>query len=96
MIAKKAPVIPASTSPVPPTVMPAFSNGFYARVCGIQGVKPQEAVHIGDHWVFDFINPCRIGMNAYYLDRKRKRGGSVIARKYVISDLSELLGVFGR
>ncbi|MCW3133149.1 MAG: HAD family hydrolase [Methanophagales archaeon] len=69
------------------------SNAFYARVCGILDVKPQEVIHIGDHWVFDFINPRKIGMNAYYLDRKSKRGRSVSVKndEFVISDLSEIL-----
>ena len=69
------------------------SNDFYARICGILDVKPQEVVHTGDHWVFDFVNPREIGMNAYFLDRERKRGGSgnVKNEEFVISDLSEIL-----
>jgi HAD superfamily hydrolase (TIGR01549 family) len=83
------------------------SNGFYARVCGILDVKPQEVVHIGDHWIFDFVNPRKIGMNAYYLDRKRSRnrnakveGKSGVKVKkedeFVISNLNEILDVFVR
>ncbi len=71
------------------------SNGFYARVCEIADVKPHKAVHIGDHWVFDFVNPREIGMTAYFLDRGRKRGrsvsGNVKNEEFVISDLSEIL-----
>lgn len=69
------------------------SNGFYARVCEILGVKPQEVVHIGDHWVFDFVNPRKIGINAYYLDRRKSRNKDA---KFVISDLNEIIDVFGR
>jgi HAD superfamily hydrolase (TIGR01549 family) len=83
------------------------SNGFYARVCGILDVQPQEVVHIGDHWIFDFVNPRKIGMNAYYLDRKRSRnrnakveGKSGVEVKkedeFVISNLNEILDVFVR
>ncbi|MHC1623388.1 MAG: HAD family hydrolase [Candidatus Methanospirareceae archaeon] len=76
------------------------TNGFFARVCEILDVKPQAVVHTGDHWVFDFINPRKIGITAYYLDRERKRNvpdekrinGEVKGEdKFVISDLNELL-----
>ncbi len=50
------------------------SNNFYTRVCHILGVRPQEVVHIGDHWLFDFLNPRKAGINAYFLDRSRDRG----------------------
>jgi len=78
------------------------SNGFYARVCGILDVKPQEVVHIGDHWIFDFVNPRKIGMNAYYLDRNmgknksRNRNAKEGIDEFVISDLDELLDIFVR
>ncbi len=74
------------------------SNGFYARVCGIMDVQPQEVVHTGDHWVFDFLNPRKIGINAYYLDRKRSRSREVKREgdEFVICDLNELLDVFCR
>ncbi|HUV79635.1 MAG TPA: HAD family hydrolase [Candidatus Bathyarchaeia archaeon] len=70
------------------------TNGFFARVCEILAVKPQAVVHTGDHWVFDFLNPRKIGITAYYLDRARKRNVKDEVRKedeFVISDLSELL-----
>jgi len=84
------------------------SNGFYARMCKILDVKPQEVVHTGDHWVFDFVNPRKIGMNAYFLDRKRSRNrkakgegrksGAKLKREdeFVISDLDEILDAFVR
>ncbi|MDI6886149.1 MAG: HAD family hydrolase [archaeon] len=79
------------------------SDDFYARVCELLGVKPQAVVHTGDHWVFDFLNPRKIGINAYYLDRNRRRtradeeskGNEGIKVKkeeeFVISDLNELI-----
>ncbi len=72
------------------------TNGFFARVCSILGVKPQAVVHIGDHWVFDFLNPRKIGITAYYLDRKRKERipGEEPAKEddaFIISDLNALL-----
>jgi HAD superfamily hydrolase (TIGR01549 family) len=78
------------------------SNGFYARVCGILDVQPQEVVHIGDHWIFDFVNPRKIGMNAYYLDRKMGKNKSSNRNakegigEFVISNLDELLDIFVR
>lgn len=72
------------------------SNSFYARVCGILDVKPQEVVHIGDHWTFDFINPRKIGMNAYYLDRSINRKAKEKLKKDVIADLGELIEIFVR
>jgi len=70
------------------------TNGFFARVCEILDVKPQAVVHTGDHWVFDFVNPRKIGITAYYLDRARKRNVTDEVKKddeFIISDLSELL-----
>ncbi|RZN36944.1 MAG: HAD family hydrolase [Methanophagales archaeon ANME-1-THS] len=79
------------------------SDDFYARVCEILGVKPQAVVHTGDHWVFDFLNPRKIGIQAYYLDRTRaknladedcKNGEGKSERtedEFVICDLNELV-----
>jgi len=70
------------------------TNGFFARVCEILDVKPQAVVHTGDHWVFDFINPRKIGITAYYLDRAQKRNVKDEKKKddeFIISDLNELL-----
>ena len=80
------------------------SNHFYARICAILDVKPQAVVHIGDHWVFDFLNPRKIGINAFYLDRSRgaKEAGTKSGVKvkkeeeFIISDLKEILDVFVR
>lgn len=69
------------------------TNGFFARLCDILGVSPKAVVHTGDHRVFDFLNPRKIGITAYYLDRdkdkaktNRKNGD-----EFIISDLRELL-----
>jgi len=71
------------------------SNGHYAQVCEIMDVKPQEVVHTGDHFVFDFLNPRRIGITAYYLDRTRDAMHDDNGNdEFVISDLNELLDAF--
>jgi putative hydrolase of the HAD superfamily len=77
------------------------SDDFYARVCEILGVEPQAVVHTGDHWVFDFLNPRKIGIQAYYLDRARAiadedcmNGEGMRVRnedEFVICDLNELI-----
>ena len=72
------------------------SNNFYAHVCKILDVDPRAVVHIGDHWVFDFINPRRIGINAYFLDRDHTT--QIEAKeneKFVISNLGEVLERLG-
>ena len=71
------------------------SNGHYAQVCEILDVKPQEVVHTGDHFVFDFLNPRRIGITAYYLDRSRDAMPDDNGNdEFLISDLDELLDAF--
>ena len=71
------------------------SNGHYARICEIMAVKPQEVVHTGDHFVFDFLNPRRIGITAYYLDRSRDAMHDDNGNdEFVISNLNELLDAF--
>jgi putative hydrolase of the HAD superfamily len=59
--------------------------GFYQRICRILGARPQEIVHVGDHYEFDYLVPSSLGIHAFYLDRSDGRRG-----KFVISDLREL------
>jgi FMN phosphatase YigB (HAD superfamily) len=67
-------------------------------VCEILDVEPQAVVHTGDHWVFDFINPRKIGITAYYLDRGRSRNRNIKGEddEFVISNLSEILDKEGK
>lgn len=57
----------------------------YSRVCDFLGLKPDELIHIGDNWQFDYIAPTECGITAYHLDRTRKNTG-----EFVIHDLSEI------
>ncbi len=59
--------------------------GFYRRICEILGVRPQEIIHIGDHYEFDYIVPQSLGIDAFYLDRSGVQHG-----EFVISDLRDL------
>jgi putative hydrolase of the HAD superfamily len=57
----------------------------YQRVCDILGVSPQEMIHVGDDWNFDFDVPRRLGILAFHLDRPGKHEG-----EFVIQSLEEL------
>ncbi len=52
---------------------------FYQRVCEILKVRPEELVHVGDHYEFDYLIPRTLGIRAYYLDRSgRQKGDGVL------------------
>ena len=57
----------------------------YQRVCNILEVSPQEIIHVGDDWNFDFDVPRGLGILALHLDRTGKHKG-----KFVIHSLEEL------
>jgi putative hydrolase of the HAD superfamily len=59
--------------------------GFYQRICQILGARPQEIVHVGDHYEFDYLVPQSLGIHAFYLDRSGERKGD-----FVLSDLRDL------
>jgi HAD superfamily hydrolase (TIGR01549 family) len=52
-------------------------EGFYERLCAALNVSPHEMAHVGDHPVFDFEAPSRIGIEAYYLCREEPPNGPV-------------------
>jgi len=58
---------------------------FYERICRMLEAKPQEIIHIGDHYDFDYLVPRGLGIQAYYLDRTGQRAGD-----FVLSDLRQL------
>jgi putative hydrolase of the HAD superfamily len=55
---------------------------FYTMICNKLNIKPEEMIHIGDNKKFDYIIPKSIGINAYYLNRKKK-----LKSDYVVNDL---------
>jgi len=61
------------------------TEDFYQRVCDILNVDPQEIVHVGDHYEFDYLVPRGLGIQAFYLDRSGKQMG-----EFILKDLSEL------
>ncbi len=58
---------------------------FYDKVCYSLELKPDELIHIGDNWQFDYIAPTECGITAYHLDRTGKKTG-----EFIIHDLSEI------
>jgi len=50
----------------------------YQRVCDTLEISPQEMIHVGDDWNFDFDVPRRLGILAFYLDRTGKHKGELI------------------
>lgn len=61
------------------------SPAFYLTVCKEIGIPPQEMIHVGDSWEFDYIAAREAGVQAFYLDRKRGR-----REKRSIANLTEL------
>lgn len=59
--------------------------GFYQRICRILEARPQEIVHVGDHYEFDYLVPGSLGIHAFYLNRSDGQRG-----EFIISDLRDL------
>ncbi len=45
---------------------------FYLRMCQAMKVQPEQVVHVGDNWQFDFAASSEVGIHAFYLDRKKQ------------------------
>lgn len=58
---------------------------FYRHICQALGTSPEEIVHVGDHYEFDYLVPQTIGIQAFYLDRSARQSGDS-----VVWDLGEL------
>jgi len=60
-------------------------KGFYQRICQILGTRPQEIVHVGDHYEFDYVVPRSLGIQAFYLNRSGAQEG-----EFILSNLRDL------
>jgi GMP/IMP 5'-nucleotidase len=58
----------------------------YARVCHALSISPEEMAHVGDHLLFDYTAPSRLGIRAFHLDRKATVDGD-----FVVRDLKEFM-----
>jgi GMP/IMP 5'-nucleotidase len=65
--------------------------GFYQRICQMLEARPQEIVHIGDHYEFDYLVPRSLGIRAFYLDRSGKRNGDSVIP--ALTDLEEKFSI---
>ena len=57
---------------------------FYLRICEEMGVKPNQVIHVGDNWQFDFLSARQAGLNALHLDRSGEN------HQESLSDLTQL------
>ena len=53
---------------------------FYQSICKKINVEPNQIIHVGDHYDFDFLVPQQEGITSFYLDRKGEKEGSQIVR----------------
>ncbi len=45
------------------------SPEFFLAICQEMSVAPNQVVHVGDNWQYDFLNAKQVGINAFHLDR---------------------------
>jgi len=57
---------------------------FYETICNKIGIHPDEMIHIGDHKEFDYTIPMKLGIQSFYLNRKKTTKG-----EYIVYDLEE-------
>jgi putative hydrolase of the HAD superfamily len=61
------------------------NSEIYSKISKALKVCPEQILHIGDHWEFDYLAAQKAGMNAIYLDRSNTKKG-----KFIISSLEEV------
>lgn len=54
----------------------------YRDICSRLDVAPEDIVHVGDSYAFDYLAPREIGITTYYLDREGSAAGD-----HVVPDL---------
>lgn len=57
----------------------------YLKVCKDLGISPKDLVHVGDDLHFDYFAAKKAGIDAYYLNRNKKKSG--LRREEVVADL---------
>ncbi|MEA2086736.1 MAG: HAD family hydrolase [Candidatus Caldatribacteriota bacterium] len=61
------------------------NSEIYSKISKALNVPPEQILHIGDHWEFDYLAARKAGMNAIYLDRSNTKKG-----KFIINSLGEV------
>jgi FMN phosphatase YigB (HAD superfamily) len=59
----------------------------YRIILDIMGARPSDAMHVGDHYEFDYLVPKGLGIEAFYLDRDAKG----LKDASIVHDLREFL-----
>jgi putative hydrolase of the HAD superfamily len=60
------------------------SRAFYHALCRMLGIGPDDLIHVGDHYRFDYLIPAEAGIKSFYLDRNGNRAGP-----FIVGDLKE-------
>lgn len=60
-------------------------SSVYEMVCERMGIEPHAMTHVGDNYLFDYVAPKRVGIDAYYLDRNGAHAGE----NHVVRDLKD-------
>ena len=60
------------------------TEAFYLKICNLLHITPDQIIHIGDHFEFDYLIPQKLGIRSFYLDREGEKKGP-----YIVKDLKE-------
>ncbi|MBA7639855.1 Phosphoglycolate phosphatase [subsurface metagenome] len=61
------------------------NSEIYSKISKALNVCPEQILHIGDHWEFDYLAAQKAGMNVIYLDRSNTKKGN-----FVVNNLTEI------
>jgi len=64
-------------------------QSFYRRIVEALGIEPNEMIHVGDHYTYDYLAARSLGVEAYHLDRTGKTRGENTLRS--LTELMERL-----
>jgi len=63
----------------------------YIKICEELGVEPEDLIHVGDHYKFDYQVPRSIGIDAYCVNRENGKYSGTDGSDKIIKELTELL-----
>lgn len=74
---------------IPSAMKPAETESHFKKIMATHGVKPEEAVSIGDNLINEIAPALRLGMKAIYI---QARGAASLAHRdlYVVRSLAEV------
>lgn len=61
----------------------------YLEICKKLDIEPNEMIHVGDDYEFDYESPMKVGIKSFFLDREKADKGKNAIRK--LSDLKKIL-----